>query len=98
MRLEVITRRCNTSLASAFAVLVSCSIARAQDTSRAAAQQGRPSADHPVGESTPHPVRVGAIGGIGFPRPLAVEGMVLVGGTVALEVEYGALPPTRSAE
>jgi hypothetical protein len=94
MRPEGITRRCKTSLASAFAVLVSCSIARAQDTSRAAGQQGRPSADHPVRESTPHPVRIGAIGGIGFPRPLAVEGMVLVGGTVALGVEYGALPPT----
>jgi hypothetical protein len=29
-------------------------------------------------------VRIGAIGGVGFPRPLAVEGMAVMGGVVAL--------------
>jgi hypothetical protein len=38
------------------------------------------------------PLRIGAIGGLGFPRPLAIEGMVLLGDTVALGAEYGVLP------
>lgn len=36
--------------------------------------------------------RVGAIAGIGFPRPLAVEGLALIEQRVAVGVEYGALP------
>jgi hypothetical protein len=50
-------------------------------------------AHQPAASSTVSaPLRVGVIGGIGFPRPLAVEGMAEIGGIVALGVEYGALP------
>jgi hypothetical protein len=42
--------------------------------------------------STPPPVRVGVIGGIGFPRPLAIEGIAGISGYLALGVEYGTLP------
>jgi hypothetical protein len=38
------------------------------------------------------PVRIGAFGGVGFPRPLSVEGMVKIDGIVGVGVEYGALP------
>ncbi len=40
------------------------------------------------------PVRLGAIAGIGFPHPLAVEAVVKVEGVLALGVEYSALPTT----
>lgn len=38
------------------------------------------------------PVRVGAFGSVGFPRPLSVEVMVKIDDIVGLGVEYGALP------
>jgi hypothetical protein len=37
-------------------------------------------------------VRIGAFGGVGFPRPLSVEGMVKFADVVGLGLEYGALP------
>lgn len=37
-------------------------------------------------------MRVGAIAGVGFPRPLAVEGLVKIEDRLALGVEYGTLP------
>jgi hypothetical protein len=36
--------------------------------------------------------RLGALGGLGFPRPLAIEGMVKLEKVVALGVEYSVLP------
>lgn len=39
--------------------------------------------------------RLGAVAGIGFPRPLAIEGMIKVGGVLALGVEYSAMPKTN---
>ena len=39
-------------------------------------------------------VRVGVLGGVGFPRPLAVEGVVLIDRLVLLGGEYSALPAT----
>ena len=38
------------------------------------------------------PVRIGAFGGVGFPWPVSVEGMVKIGGIVGLGLEYGVLP------
>ncbi|HEV3189945.1 MAG TPA: hypothetical protein VGY54_05585 [Polyangiaceae bacterium] len=38
------------------------------------------------------PLRIGALAGVGFPRPLAFEGMVRFGDIVALGVEYGTSP------
>ena len=42
--------------------------------------------------SAPPPLRVGVIGGMGFPRPLAIEALAEVSGYAALGVEYGVLP------
>jgi hypothetical protein len=42
--------------------------------------------------------RIGAIGGIGFPRPLAIEGMVEIERTLGLGLEYGALPTITTPE
>jgi len=36
--------------------------------------------------------RIGILGGVGFPRPLAVEGLIKVEQTFALGAEYSALP------
>jgi hypothetical protein len=36
--------------------------------------------------------RIGVLGGLGFPRPLAIEGMVKVEKTLGLGLEYSALP------
>jgi len=52
-------------------------------------------------ESTPdertdhvHVARVGVLGGLGFPRPLAIEGLVGIANTVAVGAEYSFLPNT----
>jgi hypothetical protein len=45
-----------------------------------------------VSPSGPRPLRVGVLGGIGFPRPLAIEALAVFSGLVAVGVEYGALP------
>jgi hypothetical protein len=37
-------------------------------------------------------VRIGVLGGVGFPRPLAIEGLVKVERLVVLGLEYSALP------
>jgi hypothetical protein len=55
-------------------------------------QDGPPAvADHTERESV-RPLRVGVIGGVGFPRPLAIEALTLLGESVALGAEYGVLP------
>lgn len=36
--------------------------------------------------------RIGAIGGVGFPRPLAIEGLIKLERTLALGAEYSVLP------
>jgi hypothetical protein len=41
------------------------------------------------------PVHLGVLAGLGFPRPFAVEAMLEIDRTVALGVEYSALPTTR---
>jgi hypothetical protein len=38
------------------------------------------------------PVRLGAFGGVGFPRPFSIEGMVKIGDVVGIGLEYSALP------
>ena len=50
-----------------------------------------PSADRPSGTEPDH-LRIGAFGGIGFPRPLSIEGMVKLEKLVGLGVEYSVLP------
>lgn len=38
------------------------------------------------------PVKIGALGSVGFPRPLSIEGLVALDDRVAVGLEYGALP------
>ena len=52
----------------------------------------RPSSPDRALDEGPHPLRVGAIAGVGFPRPLAIEGLVSFGGVLDLGAEYGVLP------
>lgn len=37
-------------------------------------------------------VRIGALGGVGFPRPVGVEAMLKIGRSFAIGAEYGTLP------
>ena len=39
------------------------------------------------------PISIGALAGVGFPRPLSVEGLVILGKTIGLGGEYSILPP-----
>jgi hypothetical protein len=57
---------------------------------RAATTGGRARREPPA-ERT----RIGVIGGVGFPRPLAVEAVVKLGKLAAFGAEYGALPSIR---
>ncbi len=43
----------------------------------------------------PETIRLGVIGGVGFPRPLAVEGLMKFRELAAVGIEYGFLPSTQ---
>jgi len=92
-------RRPKTLLALALALMILAwgSIALAQDSSRPKPAFATPLRDHRADESLPKSLRVGAIGGVGFPEPLSIEGMGMIDGTVALGAEFGALPSTAIA-
>jgi hypothetical protein len=47
--------------------------------------------DHAPGSNGP-PLRLGALAGVGFPRPFAVEALASIGSVVDVGVEYGFLP------
>lgn len=55
------------------------------------------SADHATGDTRMDELRVGAVAGVGFPRPLAVEALLRLGDFVAVGAEYGFLPQTSIA-
>jgi len=60
---------------------------------RPSTAEDRPApADHANDDDAIHKLRVGAIAGVGFPRPLAIEPMVVLGGWVAVGGEYGVMP------
>ncbi len=92
--------------ASAIAVGTAWSVpdARANDSAPpAASASGQPARDRQPtsadrAATAPAPVRVGVLGGIGFPRPLAIDGFVILSGRIALGAEYGALPPVTVAQ
>jgi hypothetical protein len=75
-------------LAVAAAVVLLAPSAHAQDEA--------PKRDRPPGDARERVkedrVRVGPLLGIGFPRPLQIEGLVKIGGIVGLGLEYGFLP------
>ena len=65
---------------------------------RAEGDKDRPQSEiveHP--DEDPEAFRIGAVGGVGFPRPLAIEGLVKIEGVLALGVEYSVFPKTNLA-
>jgi hypothetical protein len=94
--------RCVIASAAAAAVLFAGGAARAQENARPNASvtkvAKRTSATPDRAAERPAPVRVGVLGGIGFPRPLAIDGLVIVRGWLAVGAEYGALPPITVAD
>ena len=54
--------------------------------------RGEPRAPKAAGKEQ---VQIGAIGGVGFPRPLSIEGLMKIERTVALGLEYSVLPTTN---
>jgi hypothetical protein len=73
------------------------------ESARADATEASPERDRPAAEPTVRsdedtaPVRIGAVAGVGFPHPLAVEALVKIEGVLALGLEYSALPKTTIA-
>jgi hypothetical protein len=78
------------ALACAMALLARSSVASAQTTSQEAPNE-KPSSH------TDDSVHVGVLGGVGFPRPLAVEGVIAVDRLVLFGAEYSALPEVNVA-
>src|SRR4051794_26909559 len=76
------------ALAGFFVTLSLSSVARADERDRPAAEP----TDR--GDDDTDPLRIGAIAGVGFPRPLAIEALVKIEGVVALGLEYSLLPKT----
>jgi hypothetical protein len=79
-------RRCikpSLALAAAAAFFCPSGDARAEASANA---------DRPVTSAQPVPVRLGAVAGVGFPRPFAVEVLASFATLVDLGVEYGFLP------
>jgi hypothetical protein len=74
---------CAAAATCVLVAVTSSSIARAQATPKEG-EKSRP-AEAP---------RVGVLGGIGFPHPLAVEGVFVIDHLVLLGAEYSALPAT----
>jgi hypothetical protein len=60
---------------------------------RAEAPTDRPPTDAHEGDEE-EGLRIGPLAGVGFPRPLELEGLVKIDGVLALGVEYSALPKT----
>ena len=58
---------------------------------RAHGDEGPPRKEEPV-ETRKDNLEIGALGGVGFPHPLAIEAAVRLRSTVLLGVEYGVLP------
>jgi hypothetical protein len=85
------------ALAPAVLVLAWCGSAPAQDSGRSRPTLEAPLRDHRAEESRPKSLRIGAIGGLGFPQPLAIEGMGVMDGIFAVGAEFGALPSTSIA-
>jgi len=79
------------ALVAGIAVTLTSSIAHAEEVPRERDQPAEPVEHRDEDDDA---FRIGAIAGVGFPRPLAVEAMIKVGGVLALGVEYSAMPKT----
>ncbi len=72
-------------------LLGSSRLARA-DEAQPALPSERPDSVDQQGEAPPDHLRLGAIAGVGFPRPLAVEALAVFERTAAVGLEYGVMP------
>lgn len=84
-------------VAAAFVLATTTSPAWAQDPTasgnRAVAPKDEPAKTN-ADEDEKEAFRIGVIGGVGFPRPFAIEGMVKIDRVVGLGLEYAFLPQT----
>jgi hypothetical protein len=71
-----------------------CVLAAVTCSSTTRAQSAAKEAEKPRSEDA---LRVGVLGGVGFPHPLAVEGVLVVDRLLLLGAEYSALPATALA-
>jgi hypothetical protein len=70
----------------------SANVAQAQEGVGHAARAAPTSSDKPAAEPAHSSIRAGLLAGVGFPRPLAVEGLLTLGERVVLGAEYGGMP------
>ena len=83
----------NTKPKLAIALVVSASVAAlAWRTSAHASPRDTPTHQARKTEQAEDPFKVGALAGVGFPHPFSIEGLVKLGGYVALGADYGLLP------
>jgi hypothetical protein len=82
---------------AALMVLAWGACARADEETKAAPTNPPRSADRPSDDTRTDEPRIGAIAGVGFPRPLAIEALLKLGDFVAVGAEYGILPQTSIA-
>ena len=93
----------NAATLAGIAVFLSLGLSLGLCSSSAHAGTTEPERDRPAGEPTDRsdedtePVRIGAVAGVGFPRPLAIEALVKIEGVLALGVEYSTMPKTTIA-
>jgi len=78
--------------ASAYALPSSSPAAASSEVSPAAAPGERDTVKHDAPTEQPEKFRIGALAGVGFPRPLSIELVTKIGGYVGLGAEYGLLP------
>lgn len=83
-------------LLSVAVVLGTARLASAQEAPAAAAPaKDEPAKTDPDDDGDREAFRIGVLGGVGFPRPLAIEAMVKIDRVVGLGVEYAFLPQTN---
>jgi hypothetical protein len=80
------------TLIGALAVASWTEAARADGTDRPGPERPATANQDHAGRSEEDGFRIGALGAAGFPHPLAIEGMVKLGGVFAAGIEYGVMP------
>jgi hypothetical protein len=87
-----LVRDTSCSLATVVSIVASGHVARAETSVSHAVEAAPTSADKPAARSSASSLRAGVLAGVGFPRPLAAEGVLLLGDRFLVGAEYGALP------
>jgi hypothetical protein len=81
----------------AIAIAVVAVDARAGDKNRPAPRMPNTEADNGPSDGDAH-FRLAALGGVGFPRPLMIEGVLGIERALALGAEYGFMPETSISD